>query len=191
MTLATTFVIGISEQTLYSCRYICFARFPYFHCFPCLHCFSIVWKRGRREDLNIEGKEGSAMMLFCKWDPTFDWVKAIITTQHTVWTQGLLLNGWLLLGRLSLFLALFTAWFSLSLRALFFKSWGDMGKERRPGAEKGTIAGRNIRLRTCFQYGSFFALLEYWTADQFTRDNPSTHIPCVHVVLYLIEMQDQ
>jgi hypothetical protein len=60
--------------------------------------------------------------------------------------RGCYINGWLLLGMVFLTSSVICI-FPLLLRALVFTSRIGMGKERRPGAEKGMIsARRNIRL---------------------------------------------
>jgi hypothetical protein len=106
-----------------SFREICFARFPFFSLisFPCVRCLSIVWKRGRPGELNVDGRRNriSYGCFACKWDYPFD-RSTIINTQHSIWARlkewrDAVKNGWLLLGRFSLLLAFLGCMFFLFL----------------------------------------------------------------------------
>jgi len=75
--------------------------------------------------------------------------------------------------------------FSLSLLHVFVVfacvvfTWVGMGKERRPGAEKGTICRKEHQLASKSSSGGLCALLDDWTVDnEFTHGNPMMRSHC-------------
>lgn len=152
----TTFVIGLSEQTLCSFQEICFARFPFFFLdsFPCLFCLSIVWRRGRPGEINVEGRGLNQLWIFCSQTGLpFQYVNS--NHHHTAFyldsAEGMgrcIKNGWLLLGRdfLISFLWLHRLSFHCARWSLHhgMANWARRGG---PGVMRGwCFAGRNIRL---------------------------------------------